>query len=164
MERKKGKKPGKTAARVQDGTPDTSGENLPDHRVRIPALVLVVAILGIAVLFGFHLIGPSPIAPSAPGTLTVWYFYGTGCEHCVYTTPYVESLRQKYPDVNFRILEIYENPTNRDILISMNQRLNQNKTGVPVAFVGNIVLLGGDEIPRSLEGVIINQTRRAGLP
>lgn len=164
MERKTGKKPQKTAARVQDGTLDTPGKNPPDTRIRIAALVLVIAIIGIAVFFGFRLLTPSPVAPSAPGTVTVWYFYGTGCEHCVYTTPYVESLRQKYPDVDFRILEIYENPTNRDILVSMNKRLNQEKTGVPVAIVNNIVLLGGDEIPRSLEGVIINQTHRAGLP
>jgi hypothetical protein len=72
-------------------------------------------------------------------------------------TPYVQSLQRKYPDVEFHILEIYDNPANRDALIAMNKKYNQKDSGIPVAFVGNVVLFGGDEVPQRLEKVILEQ-------
>ena len=85
------------------------------------------------------------------GKVTVWYFYGNGCEHCETVTPYVQSLQKKYPDVEFHILEIYDNPANRDTLIAMNQKHGQKNSGIPVAYVGDVMLFGGNEVPEKLE-------------
>jgi thiol-disulfide isomerase/thioredoxin len=159
MDKKKGSRPSKKADNVPDKISDNTVKNRPDNTFRLAALLLAVVILGVAVLFGSHLLNTSPSTPTTPGKVTVWYFYGNGCDHCENVTPYVQSLRQKYPDVDFRILEIYENPTNRDTLVSMNQRLGQTKTGVPVAFVGDIVLLGDEEILKRLESIILNQRK-----
>jgi thiol-disulfide isomerase/thioredoxin len=159
MEIKKGKKPNQRADGVPDKTADTWLKTVPDTRLWIGILVLAVLVLGAAIFFGNPLRGTSQSAAAVPGSLTVWYFYGTGCVHCEDVTPYVQSLQKKYPDVEFRILEIYDHPANRDTLIAMNQKLSQTKTGVPVAFVGTTVLLGDEDILRQLENVIISQRK-----
>ena len=142
---------------MPDETTDTLSEYRPDKKIFIIVLVLAGVILGGVVGFGIPFLTASGSVPTTPGTTTVWYFYGDGCEHCVYVTPYVQSLQQKYPDIDFRILEVYYNPANRDLLTSMNQNHNQKKTGVPVAFVGDVVLLGGEEIPQNLERVLLTK-------
>ncbi len=158
MERKKGKKPDRP-----DGIPEKKADartgSGPDKTIRIAVILIAVVILGIVVWFGSPLLNPPAAAPAIPGTVTVWYFYGTTCEHCVYVTPFIQSLQQKYPDVDFRTHEIYGNNANRDLLVSMNRELGQTKTGIPVVFVGNVVLLGDEEILKKLEGVILNQKK-----
>ena len=159
MDTKKGKKPDKRADGMPDKTADTWLKTGPGTRLWIGIFLLGVLILGAAVFFGSSLPGTSRSTVAAPGTVTVWYFYGTGCVHCEDVTPYVQSLQRKYPDVEFRILEIYDHPANRDTLIAMNQKLGQTKTGVPVAFVGTNVLLGDEDILKQLENLIISQRK-----
>lgn len=159
MDRKKGKKPDKEDG-VPGNKPDPRAKSGLDNKIRIAVLILAVVIIGFVMLYGIPGLNTSAsAAPATPGTVTVWYFYGTGCEHCVYVTPYIQSLKQKYPDVDFRTHEIYENTANRDMLVSMNQKLGQTKTGIPVVFVGNVVLLGDEEILKKLESVILNQKK-----
>ena len=93
----------------------------------------------------------SPAQGTGSATVTVYYFYGTECPHCQNVTPYVESLRQKYPDVNFQILEIWHDETNNALFQLMNHNLNQPQAGVPEVIVGNVVLFGEEEIQADLE-------------
>jgi thiol-disulfide isomerase/thioredoxin len=158
MERKKGKKQDRSDGLPEKKT-DARAESGPDTTIRIAVILMVVVILGIVVWFGSPLLNPPAAAPATPGTVTVWYFYGTGCEHCVPVTPFIQSLQQKYPDVDFRVHEIYGNTANRDLLVSMNRELGQTKTGIPVVFVGNVVLLGDEEILKKLEGVILKEKK-----
>jgi cytochrome c biogenesis protein CcdA/glutaredoxin len=72
-------------------------------------------------------------------------------------TPYIESLRQKYPDVDFQILEIWHNDTNNALLTLMNHRLGRENGGIPEVIVGNISLLGENEIKAGLEPAILAQ-------
>jgi hypothetical protein len=131
---------------------------LRNNKYLIGILILGIALAGAAVI-----LGSSPAAPparpfpKAPGTVTVWYFYGNGCEHCENVTPFVRSLQARYPAVEFQILEIYDNTANRDRLLSLNRQYHQTNTGIPVAFVGNVVLFGANEIPLNLEKEIIRQ-------
>jgi thiol-disulfide isomerase/thioredoxin len=157
MDKKKGKSSYKNAERVPDNFPDATVEKRPDNKMLLAVLLLAVVIIGLVVVFGGQLTSTPPSIPMGSGKVTVWYFYGNGCDHCETVTPYVQSLQKKYPDVEFHILEIYDNPANRDTLIAMNQKYNQKNSGIPVAFVGNIVLLGGDEVPQKLEQVILGQ-------
>jgi hypothetical protein len=149
MEPLQGKKPEKNPNRLAD--------TRLDKKIIVIVFLLVVVVIVALGVYGSQLKNTLTTTPSAPGTLTVWYFYGNGCEHCTYVTPLVRSLQKKYPDVDFRILEIYDNPYNRDILISMNQKYHQKNSGIPVVFVGDTVLFGGDEIPQNLEKVIISR-------
>jgi cytochrome c biogenesis protein CcdA/glutaredoxin len=79
-------------------------------------------------------------------------------------TPYVESLAQKYPDVNFRILEIWHDDNNNALSRLLNHNLNQTQYGVPEAIVGDVVLLGEYDIPAKLEGAILAQKKNLTEP
>jgi len=159
MGKEKGKRSNRKADRVPDNSPDTPAGNWFTGKTGLAVLLLAVVIVVVAVVFGSQIMSPPPSTGAVPGTVTVWYFYGNGCDHCIYVTPLVYSLRQKYPDVDFRIFEIYNNTANRDVLISMNRKYGQKDSGIPIAFVNNVVLFGGDEIPQRLEKVIIDQKK-----
>ena len=162
MERKKDKKPGKRRDKKPDNIPDTPPDNRPDKKIRIAVVLLAIVVLGCAIFFGTHLLNMSQSTPAqgtGSDTVTVYYFYGAECPHCHNVTPYVESLSQKYPDVNFQILEVWHNETNDEISKSLYHKLNQTPSGVPEAIIGDVVLRGAIEIPAKLEGVILNQKR-----
>ena len=115
---------------------------------------------GVLYFSGIPLLNIIPSAPApgtGSGTVTVYYFYGTECPHCHNVTPYVESLREKYPDVNFQILEIWHDDTNNALYKLLNHKLGLEATGVPEVIVGNVSLLGEDEIQTGLEKAILAQ-------
>ena len=72
-------------------------------------------------------------------------------------TPYVESLREKYPDVEFRILEIWHDETNNALYNLLNHKLGREPLGVPEVIIGNVSLFGKDEIKTGLEPAILEQ-------
>ena len=137
-----------------------SPDRLPDAMPGIAAILLAVVIIGGILVAGAYLLnffpsGPGPVAES--GNVTVYYFYGTECPHCHNVTPYIESLRDKYPDVSFRILEIWHDDTNSAFHKLLNHKLGQEATGVPQVIVGNVSLLGDDKIFAGLEKAILAQ-------
>jgi len=157
MTRKKNKNPSESFVREPDESAEVPAGSMQGQKILLLILVLGIVLTGAVVLIGSQQSTPIRPFPRTDGSLTVWYFYGNGCEHCENVTPYVQSLQRKYPDIDFRILEIYDNPGNRDRLLALNQQYRQTSTGIPVAFVGNVVLLGGDEIPAKLEASILRE-------
>jgi thiol-disulfide isomerase/thioredoxin len=173
MEKKKNKKNEKQQERKPERVPDTntetSGNNQPatlprdgpDNKMRIAIVLLAIAVLGCSVYVGLPLLNASLSAPqqgTGSGNVTVYFFYGKECPHCHNVMPLVESLQKKYPEVDFRILEVWHNDTNNALLSLLNHKLGRKEGGVPEAVVGNISLLGEDEIRTGLEPAILNET------
>lgn len=160
MERKKNTKPKKSPGTGPVQIQDTPSCDQPWKKPGTAALLLGVVLLGCAVLFGLYLLNTPPSSPP-PGTeapaVSVYYFYGTECLPCQNVTRYVESLRQKYPDVTFRLLEIWHDEANNALSKEMNQNLNQVQYSVPEVIVGTVVLTGESDITTNLEGVISDQ-------
>lgn len=140
---------------------------MPDPKFRTTALLLGGAVLVCALLAGAYLLHlfPEATGQATPsGNLTVYYFYGTECSHCHNVTPFIEALRDKYPDVEFRILETWHDDTNRALLNLLSHRAGRGEretTAVPQVIFNNTSLLGGDEIQGSLEKNIL--ARRGNL-
>jgi hypothetical protein len=162
MSRKKDKKPGKRPDKEPENMPDT----IPDHRqgkkISKTALLLAVVVLGCAAVIGIYFLTmslSSPVRGTGTSNVTVYYFYGKECPHCENVRPYIESLQKKYPDVNFQVLEIWHDATNKALADLMNHNLNQQQSLVPEAIVGNVVLMGETEISTRLEGAILAQKR-----
>jgi cytochrome c biogenesis protein CcdA/glutaredoxin len=154
MERKKDKK--------QKKRTDNPPGDRPDNKIRIAVVLLAIVVLACAVVFGTNLLqinGAAPAPQTVSKPVTVYYFYGAECPHCHNVTPYVESLAQKYPAVDFQILEVWHNKNNSALAKVLFANLNQTQEGVPEAIIGDVVLAGSKEIPEKLEGVILNQTR-----
>jgi hypothetical protein len=100
--------------------------------------------------------------PKETGAVTVYFFYGEGCPHCHDVMPFIQNLTVQYPDVEFHILEVWGNETNRALFSSYNQQLGLQKAGVPeVIVVGNSTpLLGSRDIPLYLEEMIREQQQK----
>ncbi len=100
------------------------------------------------------------IENSVQDRVIVYFFYGEECPHCHNVMPFVESLKQKYPNVDFQILEIYHNTTNQALSVSLNKKFGIENAGVPEVIVGNVILIGEREIPAKLESAIIEELKK----
>jgi len=89
----------KKGGREPDHSPDIPAEKRAGTKILMGFFLLSVVILGLIVVFSSQLTGTAASVPAGSGRVTVWYFYGNGCEHCTTVTPYVASLQKKYPDV-----------------------------------------------------------------
>jgi thiol-disulfide isomerase/thioredoxin len=162
MSRKKEKKLGKWPDKEPETMPDATPDHRQDKKISKAAIILAIAGLGCAAIIGIYFLNVFPSSPAqgtGSNTVTVYYFYGTGCPHCDNVRPYIESLREKYPEVNFQILEVWNDKTNNALYKLMNHKLNQQQVMVPEVIVGDVVLIGDVEIPARLEGAILDQKR-----
>jgi thiol-disulfide isomerase/thioredoxin len=130
------------------------------------AIVAIVVIVCTAVFSGVFSNGnvstPSIASGSGAANLTVYFFYGAECPHCHNVMPFMETLAQKYPDVTFMNLEVWHNQTNADLMDRMNTELNITDAGVPEVIIGSRVLIGDQDIPAQLEGIIQNEIKKKG--
>jgi thiol-disulfide isomerase/thioredoxin len=136
-----------------------------DKTLKISAALVLVVILGCSAVLFTGIPGASAGVqgagnPLPAGNLTVYFFYGEECPHCHAVMPLVINLSKKYPNVEFRILEIWHNQKNYDLYAQINTELKNTRTGVPVAFVGTTVVYGGGEIPQYLEQVIVENLKK----
>jgi thiol-disulfide isomerase/thioredoxin len=135
-----------------------------DTRTRNIALALGAAVIVIALVLAAPglsaILSPAP-APAAPkeGTVIVYFFYGEECPHCHEVMPVIESLRAKYPEVEFRMLEVWHNEANRATFASIAGEAGSTQTGVPQVIVNKTVLVGSRDIPDQLEQVILTQKK-----
>jgi thiol-disulfide isomerase/thioredoxin len=160
MSRKKDKKPGKRPDKEPENMPDTTPVHRQDKKISKTALLLAVVVLGCAAIIGIYFLTmslSSPVQGTGTSNVTVYYFYGKECPHCENVRPYIESLQKKYPDVNFKVLEIWHDETNKALADLMNHNLNQQQSLVPEAIVGDVALFGETEIFTQLEGAILAQ-------
>jgi len=129
-----------------------------DNTLKIVAGV-VIAVLAIGAIF--FVISQQPAAgTSVQSNVTVYFFYGEECPHCHKVMPFVESLKQKYPEVDLRILETWHNETNQALSLALHQKLGIKSAGVPEVIVGNVVLTGSVDIPARLESAIIEELKK----
>jgi thiol-disulfide isomerase/thioredoxin len=130
-----------------------------DNTIKIAAGLLIAVALVFAIVFIVpQQVEKTPVA----GTVTVYFFYGEECPHCHTVMPFVKSLQQKYPDVDFQILETWHNTTNQALSVSMNRKLGVGTAGVPEVVVGNVVLVGDKDIPAKLEDAVIGELKKTG--
>ncbi|MDW8034722.1 MAG: cytochrome c biogenesis protein CcdA [Nitrososphaerota archaeon] len=92
-----------------------------------------------------------------PQSLTIYYFVAEGCEHCIKVDNYINSIKIKYPDVIFKRLDILNNNTNTELFIVLAEDFNirEEDREVPVVFLGDMYLIGEEDIIQKLEKLII---------
>jgi thiol-disulfide isomerase/thioredoxin len=135
-----------------------------DKTIKSVAIAGVVVLVGILILLAFPAL-TSPAKPAIsttpiPGTVTVFYFYGEECPHCHEIMPFIDNLSVKYPEVDFRKLETWHNPSNDKLAALLNAQIGVKETGVPEAIVGNTALFGSKDIPEKLENLILEQKKK----
>lgn len=131
-----------------------------DTTIKIAGGLFIVIVVICAVFFAL----PQQEANPQPGTgkVTVYFFYGEECIHCHNVMPFMVSLQQKYPDVDFQILETWHNTKNQALSATLNKKLGAGTPGVPEVIVGSVVLVGERDIPARLDAVIIEELKKRG--
>ena len=64
------------------------------------------------------------------------FFWGTGCPHCAKEKIFLQSLQQKYPQLEIRDYEIYNHRENLDRLQAVGRELSADVAGVPFTVIG----------------------------
>ncbi len=134
-----------------------------DKILKISAALVLVVVIGCAAAFSAGLLNTgSPVSSTglASGNVTVYFFYGEECPHCHVVMPLVINLSQKYPNVEFHIIEIWHNQKNYGIYSEINARLKNSYDGIPEAVVGNTLLFGERNIPTGLEAAIREELKK----
>jgi glutaredoxin len=117
--------------------------------LRYPAALFMVALLMLSATI-------SPILASRceAGT-TLFFFWGIGCPHCAKAKPFLDYLKQSYPQVEIRSFEVIKNEENLALLEKMVKARGAESIGVPIFILGNRVFSGYDEsVARELEAAI----------
>jgi thiol-disulfide isomerase/thioredoxin/uncharacterized membrane protein HdeD (DUF308 family) len=115
------------------------------------SLVLLVITL---VLFFLWL--PSTQAQAqTPSPVIVYMFWGDGCPHCAEAEPFLEGLAQKYPGVELRFYEVWNNADNLQLLKDMAAKAGFEPTAVPTIFIGDRYWTGYSEaLGQQIEDVV----------
>jgi len=92
---------------------------------------------------------------AAQNTVSLYYFYGADCPHCLAFTPELESLEAKYQDIRVHKLEISYNETNAELLNAFIRAYNPPAVDIPAAFIGTAALIGHGLTRERLEAEIL---------
>jgi len=92
----------------------------------------------------------------AENKVCVYYFYGRECLACAETSPFIDGMGEKYPDLHVHKFEIWHNETNRQLFFKFCDVYCLDERLVPIVFIGDKFLVGVDSIKDNLENEIIN--------
>lgn len=96
-------------------------------------------------------------------SVAIHLFWATGCPHCAKEKVFLESLKQKYPQVEIKDYEITKNSKNLELLVKAGKELSADVSGVPFTVIGKQYFSGyytdettGKEIEKALICAIEN--------
>lgn len=90
---------------------------------------------------------------NAKEKIPVYYFFGDGCSHCAKTTPVLEKLSEKYPEIIIYGKEIYKDKSNALELLDFYKKFEvpSHEQGIPILFLPDKYLMGSEQIPNETE-------------
>lgn len=94
--------------------------------------------LKLAIFLSFFLFSIS----FAQQKVEVYFFWGQGCPHCAAEKPFLEKLKQKYPQIVVKEFEVYFNRENQELFKKIAQAYNTQPSGVPTTFIGKNFIVG----------------------
>lgn len=90
-------------------------------------------------------------AAQGGGQTVIYFFWGDGCPHCAAAKPFLAQLKQKYPGVQIRDFEVWNNAANREPFIKMAAKFDFEPSAVPTIFIGERYWVGFAEKPLGQE-------------
>jgi len=91
--------------------------------------------------------------------LEIYFFWGQGCPHCAKEKPFLEELKQKYPQLEVKEFEVYYSQENQELFQRVAQAYKTQAQGVPTTFIGKDFVVGfgtKETTGKEIEGLIQN--------
>jgi uncharacterized membrane protein len=106
---------------------------------------------------------PAPAKEGDGGVVHAVLFVSPTCPHCRKVLQEVlPPLVKRYPELQVGIVST-ATPTGRDLYWAAHQRFAVGRSGVPLLVVGEVTLVGSDEIPRRLPDLVESHLARGGV-
>lgn len=93
-------------------------------------------------VFSLLLLGGYSNFVSASNSVNAYLFYGEGCPHCAKEEAFLETIKDKYPDLKINSFEIYYNQENIVFLKEIAKTLNVQTGSVPFLIIGDKTFIG----------------------
>ncbi len=81
-------------------------------------------------------------SPAAGERPVLYFFHSDKCPHCIEAKPFVAELKQLYPQIEIREMEVSEHPVNREIFLRKTTELGIERRGVPFFLMGKRYIVG----------------------
>jgi len=76
------------------------------------------------------------------GKVEIYFFWGQGCPHCAQEKPFLEELKQKYPQLEVKDFEVYYSRENQELFKKLAHAYKTQPVGVPMTFIGKDFIVG----------------------
>ena len=92
----------------------------------------------------------------------LYLFYGDGCPHCADEKEFLDSIDDKYPNLEIVKYEVWYNDENASLLSQVEEKLHVTRRGVPTTVIGKDVMVGfntanGARIERAINFYLDNE-------
>lgn len=99
--------------------------------------------------------------------LAVYFFWGDGCPHCSNQKTFMAKWAEKYPDVEIKTYETWNNQDNGAILEKLASAYGANVQGVPMTFIGDKYWVGytdslGAEMEKKIDECLAGKCENPG--
>lgn len=74
--------------------------------------------------------------------LTLYVFKGDGCPHCKAEMDYLDTIKDKYTNLEIKEYEVWYDDNNASLLTKVESYFNIKRSGVPTTIIGNTVIQG----------------------
>ena len=74
--------------------------------------------------------------------LTLYVFKGDGCPHCKAEMDYLDTIKDKYTNLEVKEYEVWYDDDNASLLTKVESYFNIKRSGVPTTIIGNTVIQG----------------------
>ncbi|MDZ7611204.1 MAG: hypothetical protein U5L10_00375 [Candidatus Moranbacteria bacterium] len=137
-------------------------------KIIFSALISFLFLLGAGFLTGVNQV-------SAAEKTVVYFFWGEGCPHCDEEKPFLEKMEEKYPELEIKMFETWNNKENVELFQKVAAAYGTQARGVPATFIGDsdpIVGFGSaettgkqieDKIKTCLEQGCVDPGEKAGV-
>lgn len=88
--------------------------------------------------------------------ITIYFFHGDGCPHCAEEEKYLETIKDKYSNINIVYYEVWYNEDNASFMTELKEELDIDGNGVPFTIIGSTPTTGFSEVTKDRLNRIIN--------
>jgi len=84
-------------------------------------------------------------APAGDESIRVILFWREGCPYCEKELEFLDTLEERYPELEVRSFEVSKNPENARVFKELMEKLGVKQLGVPATIIGNSAFVGFSE-------------------